>query len=149
MGSSLIWISSSITASATCGEEKPELFCKLSAGSDYGQNQFEEDYLYSLFGTQGTGGQVRFFLLFWPFHNFKICYCFFSIVTFVTPKIRRNLIQSNSLKMVLNVGGNPLHYLQIQLQKISTKSTSPSICIRYATYFMTHWIGLNPTNGPL
>ena len=144
MGFSLIWISSSITASATCGEEKPELFCKLSAGSDYGQNQFEEEYLYSLFGTQGTGGQVRFLLL--KISKFLM---FFSIVTFVTPKIRQNLIQSNLQKMVLNVGGNHLHYLQIQPQKISTKLTLPSICIRYVTYFMTHWIGLNPTNGPL
>ena len=48
---------SSITTTATCGEEKPELFCKLSAGSDYGQedSMIMDSLLYGDF--KGTGGQ--------------------------------------------------------------------------------------------
>ena len=51
-------IFSSITTTATCGEEKPELFCKLSAGSDYGQEQLLSDHDSLLYGDfKGTGGQ--------------------------------------------------------------------------------------------
>ena len=49
---------SSITTTATCGEEKPELFCKLSAGSDYGQEQLLSAHDSLLYGDfKGTGGQ--------------------------------------------------------------------------------------------
>ena len=46
---------SSISATATCGEEKPEVFCKLSAGSDYMADP-ELDLLNYI--PTGTGGQV-------------------------------------------------------------------------------------------
>ena len=48
---------SRITATATCGEEKPEVFCKLSAGSDYMADP-ELDLLNYI--PTGTGGQVIF-----------------------------------------------------------------------------------------
>ena len=53
-----ITVLSSITTTATCGEEKPELFCKLSAGSDYGQELLLNDHDVELYGDfKGTGGQ--------------------------------------------------------------------------------------------
>ena len=51
-------IKSSITTTATCGEDKPELFCKLSAGSDYGQELLLTDRDLDSYGDfRGTGGQ--------------------------------------------------------------------------------------------
>lgn len=46
---------SRISATATCGEDKPEVFCKLSAGSDYMADP-ELDLLTYI--PTGTGGQV-------------------------------------------------------------------------------------------
>jgi len=43
-----------IDATATCGTERPEVFCKLSAGSDYLQDP--DETLIRYLGT-GTGGQ--------------------------------------------------------------------------------------------
>jgi len=49
---------STITATATCGEERPEVFCKLSAGSDYMADP-ELDLLTYI--PTGTGGQVIYY----------------------------------------------------------------------------------------
>ena len=59
---------SRITATATCGEEKPEVFCKLSAGSDYMADP-ELDLLNYI--PTGTGGQVIYCI----FRLFKSKFC--------------------------------------------------------------------------
>jgi hypothetical protein len=49
---------SRIHATATCGELKPEVFCKLSAGSDYMANRNTK--IKDLWMPTGTEGQVNF-----------------------------------------------------------------------------------------